>query len=386
MPSARGAPADGASPVSVILPNMNHAGWLPRSLGALVSQVPAPLEIIVVDDASTDNSVEVIESFRTRHASIRLLRHEVNRGAVAAVKTALKEAKGEFLLFAAADDFVLPGLLARAVTALNTHPQAAFSCSELAIIDRDDKVVGFRPIAAPRRTSGYVSPADVRREILRTDNWIVGPSIVYRRSILQDLGYFDETLGTLGDGLTTHLLAFRHGFCFQAEVLATWRVYSTSLSAKSSLSLAENRRLLQVGADWITRHFPDDVRDSYRKLFDRRLRFNMARHWLLWSDRATGGNAIADLLDWGRFDRAVIRLLGHLPQMSSTFILAWMTLRLRPFSLRAMLGSWWHNNVVQRGRRASLARELVGEAPPATRDAPPRGARADEPPAQPVRT
>ena len=62
------------APVSVILPNYNHGRWLRRSLAALVSQVPAPLEIIVVDDGSTDDSVAIIESFRDRHASVRLLR------------------------------------------------------------------------------------------------------------------------------------------------------------------------------------------------------------------------------------------------------------------------------------------------------------------------
>jgi hypothetical protein len=94
-------------------------------------------------------------------------------------------------------------------------------------------MVGLRPVVAPRYQSGYLSPAEVRREIRHTDNWFVGPSVVYRRQPLAAIGYFDESLGTLCDGLAARLLSFRHGLYFAAEVLAVWTVNSTSFSAKS---------------------------------------------------------------------------------------------------------------------------------------------------------
>jgi glycosyltransferase involved in cell wall biosynthesis len=350
------------APVSVILTNYNHGRWLRRSLAALVSQVPAPLEIIVVDDGSTDDSVAVIESFRDRHASVRLLRHPVHRGALAAVRTALAEAQGEFLLFAAADDFVLPGLIARGVEALRAHPEAALFCSEVAVVDAGGKLAGFRPATPPSRTSGYLSPADVRREICRSDNWMVGPSVIYRRSHLAEIDYFDESLGTLGDGLATRLLAFRHGFCYEAEVLATWRVHPGSLSAQSSLSVTENQRLVEIGGRWITDHFPIDVRDSYRRLFERRKRFNMARLWVVWRDGAVNCDAISDLLQWGRFDRAMLRLLARIPLFAAVAVLGWMTLRRLPFSPGALIAAWLQRRIVQRSLHASVARELA-EAP-----------------------
>jgi glycosyltransferase involved in cell wall biosynthesis len=347
----------GAS-VSVILPNYNHGSLLPRSLGALVQQSVAPQEILVVDDGSTDNSVAVIEAYRRRCDRIRLIRHATNQGAFAAVRTGIAAAGGEFLLFAAADDFILPDLIASAVEAFRDNPQAAFFCSQVALIDRQRRMVGLRPVVPPRYQSGYLSPVEVRREIRHTDNWFVGPSVIYRREPLAAIGYFDESLGTLCDGLAARLLAFRHGFYFAAEVLAVWTVDSTSLSAKSSLSVTESRRVIDVGRRWITAQFPSDVRDTYREIFDRRLRFNMARHWLVWRSGRINSGAISELLNWSWFDQLLSRQLSLVPRIGPLLVLALMTTRMRPFGMIALLRSWFYAQIVERRRRASLANTL----------------------------
>ncbi|MBM3804581.1 MAG: glycosyltransferase family 2 protein [Acidimicrobiia bacterium] len=83
--------------LSVIIPNYNHAAFLPRSLGAILAQSVQPLEIIVMDDASTDNSVEVIESFVRRHPHIRLHRNARNLGVVANGNRAVDLAQGDYM-------------------------------------------------------------------------------------------------------------------------------------------------------------------------------------------------------------------------------------------------------------------------------------------------
>jgi hypothetical protein len=93
-----------------------------------------------------------------------------------------------------------------------------------------------------------------------------------------------------------------------AEVLAVWTVDPSSLSAKSSLSVTESRRVLDVGRRWIIAQFPSRVRDTYREMFDRRLRFNMARHWLVWRSGAINSSAISELLNWGRSPRPFRRI------------------------------------------------------------------------------
>jgi glycosyltransferase involved in cell wall biosynthesis len=345
--------------ISVILPNYNHGKWLARSIGAIAAQSVSSMEIVLVDDGSTDNSADVIADLRKRHDCIRLIQHEVNRGAYAAVQSGLAAAQGELLLFAAADDFILPGLLERAEAALQKHPDAAFFCSEVALVDRDGRSVGYRPIVAPCSTSGYVSPAEMRRKIRATDNWFQGPTVVYRRSCLAEIGYFDKELGTLCDGMATRLLGFRHGFYYDAKVLAAWMVDPASLSSQTSLSVKESFRLLDIGARWIAGRFPADIRSSYGRLFDRRFRFAMARQRLVWLGGQLDPDAMCDLLNWGRHGRALARILCRLPGAGSALLLVLMTLRMRPMSVMALMRSWWRVRVMQRKERAVLQRQLA---------------------------
>jgi GT2 family glycosyltransferase len=359
--SRAGEGQSGRIPVlSVIMANYNHARWLLRALSALLDQDPAPDEVVVVDDGSTDDSVSIIEAYRARYPSIRLIRHERNLGVAAAMETALAAVSGEFLLGAAADDFVLPGLFAHAIAALRAHPEAALFCSEAVLVDREDRIVGFRPWVPPRYTSGYVSPEAARRAIRTTDNWFLGTGVVYRRDCLAKIGYFDHTLGSLTDTMANRLLAFRHGFFFEAKVLSAWRVYPESYSARSSLSESENIRLVETGRRWIEANFPADMRASYPRLFERRLRFNLARQRLVWANGAIDRAGIAAVMQWGWFDRMMLRILSAVPGLRSRLVLAWLALRARPYGIGPLMRSFWRNLTLNRSRRRELQARLTG--------------------------
>jgi Glycosyl transferase family 2 len=333
----------GASPpisLSVILPNYNHAKLIPRALYAFLNQTPPAEEIIVIDDGSTDDSVKVIEEFARRHRSIRLIRHPANRGIVAAVKSGLEFATGEYILFGSSDDFVLPGLYGRAHAALTANPDAALFCAGVALVDNDNRVIGLRPVTAPCRRPRYLSPAEVRRAIRTSDFWYLGTTAVYRRRLLAEIGYFDPRLGSIGDTLANRLLAFRHGFCFDPEVLGVYNKDPTSFSARSALSVKDSVRVLRAADQWIAENMPADVREEQRRVFVRRMGFGFARLWVVWRNGHPDTDAIADILDFGSWDRAVLGFFGRLPLAAGFLTLGWMALRTRPFGVLAMLEAW----------------------------------------------
>jgi len=341
-------------PLSVVLPNFNHGRLLPRALRALLRQTPAAKEIIVVDDGSTDDSVKVIKSFQHRHESIRLIRNAANRGIIASVRSALEVATGEYLLFASADDFVLPGLFGRALAAFSENPRAAFFCARVALVNADNRVIGVRPFTWPRSGRGYLSPPDVRRTIRDTDFWVIGTATVYRRALLAEIGYFNERLGSLGDVLTNRLLAFRHGFYFDPAVLGAYNKDPLSYSGRNALSVSESRRLLDEAQSCMAANLPEDVRDEHAPLFDRRMRFGLARLWVIWRDSRPNTDAIADILNFSSFDRKVLAACSRVPIGGGYLTLAWMTLRARPFGLRALVAACWRTfDFRWRGRPAA---------------------------------
>ena len=83
--------------LSVVVPNYNHARYLESALRAHLEQTRPPLEVIVVDDASTDDSVAIVERLARDHPRLRLIRLAKNGGVNAAINRGLREARGDYV-------------------------------------------------------------------------------------------------------------------------------------------------------------------------------------------------------------------------------------------------------------------------------------------------
>src|SRR5262249_48949821 len=147
----RTAARNTAGPVlSVVLPNYNHAEYLPRALDALLSQEQPPDETIVVDDNSTDGSRDVVARYAAKNPSIRLLLNDRNVGVIPTLSRGLGEARGQFVYFGAADDYVLPGFFEAAIAALHNYPQAGLFFGDATLVDgQSGRLIGARPPLRP---------------------------------------------------------------------------------------------------------------------------------------------------------------------------------------------------------------------------------------------
>ncbi len=344
--------------ISVILPNYNHANWLPRALRAFLCQDLPPDEIIIVDDGSTDSSVSVVETFQRDHKSIRLIRHQSNLGAAAALNTGLAAASGEFVYCAASDDFTFKGFFSHAVKALTRFPDAAYFCAQVVLLE-GDKIIGFRPFLQPSPPETFISAAAARQIVQNIDNWAVGQSVFYRRRCLVQIGGFDQELGSFCDGLAYRLLAFEKGFYYSDHLVATWQVRADSLSASSSQSQTESDRLIAAAKRSIARSFPSPLDKEYPNLFERRLRFNMAR--IVLSSGTAHIQAVTDLAGLQNIERRIILRLGGKSMLSRLAVLSWLVLRMRPFGFFALTRGWLYNLKNNRVRHAAAAR-LIHEA------------------------
>lgn len=245
--------------LSVLMPNYNHARFLPESLGAILAQSYRPLEIIVVDDASTDNSVEVIKAFAREEPLIRLVRNEQNIGAVLNANRLLELASGEYVYFASPDDRVLPGLFEKSMTLLAQHPQAGL-CSALArLIDETGQDKGLYQSQVMSSQASFFSPAESLRALQQHGGWMVGSTIIFKRQALLEAGGFIPEIGPFVDGFTQQVIALRYGACFIPEPLACWRQTETGYSATESHKI--ERFLESIG------HMTRLMRTTYRDVF-----------------------------------------------------------------------------------------------------------------------
>jgi glycosyltransferase involved in cell wall biosynthesis len=212
--------------LSVVLTSYNYARFLPAALTALAAQTRQPDELIVIDDCSSDDSVDVITSFLGRFAEARLVWNKNNLGTVANLNRGLELARGEIVYFAAADDIVYPRLLERGMELLKAHPEAALFSARSDVIDLHGVRETTLATAMPLRQPGFVDPAAIGRQLMRDDNWLTGNTTLYRRDALAAAGGFAPDLGSFSDGYVSRLLAFRHGACYSPEVLGAWRRHS----------------------------------------------------------------------------------------------------------------------------------------------------------------
>lgn len=223
-----------APSLSVIMCNYNDASYIGEALKAILAQSLRPREVIVVDDGSTDNSIAVIEEFIQRDPIVRLLRNERNMGVPFSANRGVDEASGDYVCFASANDYILPGLFEKSLRLLAQYPQAGFCSALTMFLKEDGKESG--PYPSPpliSKTECYVPPERVFVTWRRNGEWwFMGQTALYRRNALIEAGGLIPELRGDCDHFMQQLLAFKYGACFIPEALGMYRILENCYSAE----------------------------------------------------------------------------------------------------------------------------------------------------------
>lgn len=225
-----GVVATGTNPMStlsILMANYNYAYYVGGALRAILEQSYQPLEVIVIDDGSTDNSVEIIREFERRYPIVRLYCNERNCGVVPTANRALSLASGDYVYCAAADDRVLPGFFEKTMSLLAAHPRAGLCCSDPATFDHTG-IINENP---NRWSHGpcYMSPESLA-DVLK-GGFIAGHTTIAKRSAMLEFEGFRADLKWACDWFLWLAIGFRYGVCYVPEALASFRRNPGSFSA-----------------------------------------------------------------------------------------------------------------------------------------------------------
>lgn len=179
-----------ARQVTVVVPAFNAAGTLARALDSVAAQQPAPAEVIVVDDGSTDATAEVAAAHRLAPRIVRLPR---NGGESAAMNAGIEAASGSLIAFLDADDAWRPGKLAAQLPLHAADPELAFSCTGHEEVAPDGRVIDSAGLT-PLPHAG----AEFWRNLLER-SVVAKPSVIARRDALIAAGLFDPRLAIAAD-------------------------------------------------------------------------------------------------------------------------------------------------------------------------------------------
>jgi len=255
----------------VFLANYNHARYLPQALDALLAQSLQPDAIHIVDDCSTDDSRTIIRDYAARHPVIVPVLNETNRGYIPNASDWLASAPYDFLYFAAADDYTLPGFFEKTIALLRQHPKAGLCSSLCYVLDEGAEKAQAAPSPQPRATPGFLGPRDAARALYRSGSWFWGTTTIYRRDSALRQGGFDPDLHGYCDGFLSSVIALREGACFIPEPLAVWRrFFATSISAVTLKDVARSKAALNAVLDRFAGDLADIVPAGYASRFARR--------------------------------------------------------------------------------------------------------------------
>lgn len=219
--------------IAVLVPNFNEARYLVRCLRSILDQPVKPDEIIVVDDGSTDNSVALIQTELAHEPRAKFIRNEANLGIFAALEVGMRHSRSEYVLFLSANDFLLPGIFARAKACLARSPGVGVWSAMSWLIDEADRPIRLHPSPAIAFRDATFPPEDCIKLAHRLGNWFTGPTNTLNREKLIAAGGFDPRYGAASDLLATFAVASLHGAAYSPEPLAGIRVHHGSHTSRS---------------------------------------------------------------------------------------------------------------------------------------------------------
>jgi glycosyltransferase involved in cell wall biosynthesis len=303
--------------VTVIVPNYNHARYLGQRINSILTQTYKDFEVILLDDASTDESREVLTRYRGL-PNVRLIFNQRNSGSTFIQwNRGVREAQGEYVWIAESDDYADPRFLERMVACLDAHPDVGLAYCQSCVVDEEgvnhgSLIAYYDDVDVLRWRSDFV--ADGQQECARylvVKNTIPNASaVLMRRRAYLEAGGADDTMRLAGDWLQWAKILMITKMAFIAEVLNFYRSHTGTVRT----SYLETPRALKeflITTAYIRHHvrIPDEVRrrvneqwfHMWRRLSSSESGISFSDHILLWRWAICADPALARRRAWAQF-------------------------------------------------------------------------------------
>ena len=233
--------------VSVVIPSYNHGRFIGRAVDSVLSSSFTELELVIVDDGSTDDTLDVLRPYRT-HPQVRV-RTQENRGAHAALNVGLSLAEGELLFVLNSDDAYHPERLQRLVGLFRDDPEVVLAASWIEVVDGEDNPLGVKrgclnmPPWPPPSAGPFLSAlGELKLALLETNFISTTSNIAFRRSLLDEAGLDFLPLRYTHDW-DFILAACRHGrLALVEEALVRYRVHDSNTIREGAAQAAGEMR------------------------------------------------------------------------------------------------------------------------------------------------
>lgn len=259
--------------VSVVIPAHNAERCIAATVRSALSSDLSDLEVVIVDDGSSDRTVEVVRNIGDPR--IVVLQISASGGPARPRNVGIERARAPYIALLDADDLLKPDKLSAAVQALDRHPDAGFAFGDFEKIDTEGRVLepsvhsGARPMpelasSALENSWRLISAGELQRGLL-DHNFIATSSVVMRKSVFARSGPFDESLIYAEDHDLWFRMAHRCSALYQERVGHSYRIAPGSLTFLPS-ARALRDRIKVLGQEKRRRSAAAERRELDRKI------------------------------------------------------------------------------------------------------------------------
>ena len=271
--------------VSFIVPGYNYGRFIAQAVASLLDQTFRELEVLVIDDASTDDTPGALARFADE-PKVRLIRHEENQGHIRTYNEGLSLARGSYVGIMSADDFCLSrDAVARAVELFERSGRVGMVYAAYAVVEDGETVTRV----SPRPVSGIRDGLDEFRSLM-WGNYVLHSGTLLRRDVQIELGPYDAELPQSGDWDMWLRAAARYDIGYIAEPMYAYRMHRSNMQAKGIppwRQADQNLRTLERGFAALPAIIPHDIRKA------RRAALRHAMFHTVWFDLFNGRSARA---------------------------------------------------------------------------------------------
>ena len=184
--------------VSVVVPCYNYARFLEQCVESVLSQARVTVDVLIIDDASSDDTPALSEDLAQRDPRVRLIRHPRNIGHIATFNEGIAAATGDYFMLLSADDYLLPGALGRATALMQRHARVGFTFGRAKVEGKSTGGVPAPAVATMGRPERILSGREFV-DLSGPRNIVLSPTVVIRRQLQQQMGGYLPDLLHSGD-------------------------------------------------------------------------------------------------------------------------------------------------------------------------------------------
>ena len=232
--------------ISVIITTYNYAHTVGTAIRSALAQDYPNLEVLVLDNASTDATEALVAGF-AGDSRLRYHRHPENIGMVPNHNAGLRLAKGEYISFLSADDFLMPGFISRSYAFLQAHPEIDVRYGATYFVDAQERFTGVRQMAG-QPLFPYQGGRNELACLLAEGCYMCFPTMLMRRDLYERFGPLDETLKAADYEIVLRWAEHGVRFAYDPEAVAGVRLHSGQQSSTQNYTAngSESKEVCEV--------------------------------------------------------------------------------------------------------------------------------------------